>query len=149
MQHHELKKYLKFTVNKKADKMKKYKRLHTNRPEFFFFNFIIKEGCQIGYQWQNANKVYIYKNFSWRLCYRSLSQNDLNCFKNRLETCSFADRQFFSINNPEKFFSSLKKTIVLYLVKKFEMFMAIFTSGRSCVFFKKRFCIYQLHGQSI
>ena len=30
-----------------------------------------------------------------RLCYRSLSQNDLNCFKKRLGTCGFADRQFF------------------------------------------------------
>ena len=27
-------------------------------------NFIIKEGCEIGYQWQNANKVYISENFS-------------------------------------------------------------------------------------
>ena len=48
---------------------------------------------------------------------------------------------FFYISNPERFFSSLKKTIVLYLVKKFETFMVIFTSGRRCVFFKKRFCI--------
>ena len=67
--------------------------LHTNRPEFLK-NCTIKEGCQIGYQWQNANKVYILENFTWRLCYQSLSQNDLNCFKNRLGTCGFADRQF-------------------------------------------------------
>ena len=101
----------------------------------------IKERCQIGYQWQNANKVSIFKNFSWRLCYWSLSQNDLNCFKNRLGTCGFADQKFFYISNPERFFSSLKKTIVLYLVKKFETFMVIFTSGRRRVFFKKRFFI--------
>ena len=44
---------------------------------------------------------------------------------------------FFPIRNPERFFSSLKKTIVLYLVKKFEMFMVIFTSGRRRLFFKK------------
>ena len=25
-----------------------------------------------------------------------VSQNDLNCFKNRLGTCGFADRKFFS-----------------------------------------------------
>ena len=36
--------------------------MHTNRPELKK-NFIIKEGCQIGYQWQNANKVYIFKKF--------------------------------------------------------------------------------------
>ena len=48
---------------------------------------------------------------------------------------------FFFISNPERFSSSLKKTIVLYLVKKFETFMVIFTSGRKRVFFKKRFCI--------
>ena len=65
----------------------------------------------------------------------------INWFKNRLRTCCFADRQFFSISNPERFFSSLKKTIVLYLVKKFETFMVICTSRRRCVFFKKRFCI--------
>ena len=34
-----------------------------NRPEFLK-NFIIKEGCQIGYQWKNANKIYIFENFS-------------------------------------------------------------------------------------
>ena len=64
MQHHELKKYLKFTVNKKPDKMKKFKTAHEPSGIFYFFNFIIKEGCQIGYQWQNANEVYIYENFS-------------------------------------------------------------------------------------
>ena len=49
MQHHELKKYLEFTVNKKPGKMKKHKKnMHTNRPESFQ-NFIIKEGCPIGY----------------------------------------------------------------------------------------------------
>ena len=48
---------------------------------------------------------------------------------------------FFFISNPERFFSSLKETIVLYLVKKFETFMVIFTSGRRSVFFKKRFFI--------
>ena len=37
--------------------------------------------------------------------------------------------------------SSLKKTIVLYLVKKFETFMVIFTSGWRRVCYKKRFCI--------
>ena len=49
--------------------------------------------------------------------------------------------KMFYISNPERFFSSLKKTIVLYLVKKFETFMLTFTSGRRCVFFKKRFFI--------
>ena len=119
--------------------MKKYIRFctRTDRNLFFKKNCIIKEGCEIGSQWQNANKFYIYENFSWRLFYRSLSQNDLNCFKNRLGTCGFADRQFFSISNPERLFSSLKKTIFLYQVKKFETFMMIFTSGRWRLFFKK------------
>ena len=63
MQHHELKNYLEFTVNKKPDKWKRKKISHTNRPEFFR-KFIIKEGCQIGYQWQNANIVYISENFA-------------------------------------------------------------------------------------
>ena len=44
---------------------------------------------------------------------------------------------FVPVRNPERFFSSLKKTIVLYLVKKFEMFMVIFTCGRRRLFFKK------------
>ena len=60
MQHHELKKYLEFTVNKKPENIKNFAH---ERPQFEK-NFIIKEGCQIGYQWQNANKVYIFKNFS-------------------------------------------------------------------------------------
>ena len=98
------------------------KRFCTRTDRTFFFQkmFIIKGGRQIGSQWQNANKFHIYENFSWRLYYRRLSQNDLNYFKNRPGTCGFADRKFFSISNPERFFSSLKKTIVLYLVKKFE-----------------------------
>ena len=44
---------------------------------------------------------------------------------------------FFPTSNPERLFSSLKKTIFLYLVKKFETFMMIFTSGRRRLFFKK------------
>ena len=45
----------------------------------------------------------------------------------------------FSLKSyPERFFSSLKKTIVLNLVKKFETVMVIFTSGRKCVFLKKK-----------
>ena len=48
---------------------------------------------------------------------------------------------FFFISNPERFFSSLKTTIVLYLVKKFDTFIVIFTTGRRSVFFKKRFFI--------
>ena len=64
MQHHELKIHLKLTMNKKPDKMKKYKRFYTRTERNFFQKmFIIKEGCQIGSQWQNANKFYIYKNF--------------------------------------------------------------------------------------
>ena len=55
--------------------MKKYKRFCT-RTDWNFFQkmFIIKEGCQIGSQWQNANKFYIYENFSLRLYYRRLSR---------------------------------------------------------------------------
>ena len=48
---------------------------------------------------------------------------------------------FFHISNPESFFSSVKKTIVLYLVTKFETFMVIFISEWRRVFFKKRFFI--------
>ena len=129
--------WIKNRITNKLENIKHF----AHEPTTIWKNFIIKGGCQIGYQWQNANKVYIFKNFSWILCYRSLSQNDLNCFQNRLKTCGFADRKFFYISNPERFFSSLKKTIVLYLVKKFETFMVIFTSGRRRVFFKKRFFI--------
>ena len=52
-------------MNKKPDKMRKYKTFctRTDHNFFFFFNFIINEGCQIGSQWQNANTVYIYENF--------------------------------------------------------------------------------------
>ena len=60
MQHHELK----FTMNKKPDKMKKYKRFCTRTDRNFFQKmFINQEGCQIGSQWQNANRVDIYENF--------------------------------------------------------------------------------------
>ena len=45
--------------------------------------------------------------------------------------------KFFFKYYPERFFSSLKKIIVLYLVKKFEMVVVIFTSGRKRVFLKK------------
>ena len=146
MQHHELK----VTMNKKPDKMKKYKRFCTRTDRNFFQKmFINQEGCQIGSQWQNANRVDIYENFPWRLYYRRLSQNDLNCFKNRLGTWGSADRKFFPIRNSDRFFSSLKKTIVLYLVNKFETFMMIFTSGRRRLFFKKTNFEYNLHGQSI
>ena len=69
------------------------------------------------------------------------SEQGLNFWKLFVKTCGFADRQVFYTSNPERFISSLKKTIVLYLVKKFETFMVIFTSGRRRVFFKKRFFI--------
>ena len=85
----------------------------------------------------DREQVLNFEYFSRGLCYRSLSQNDLNCFKNRLGTCGFAAWQFFLWSNPERFFSFWKKTIVLYLFKKFETFMVIFTSGRRRVFFKK------------
>ena len=49
MQHHELKKYLEFTVNKKPDKMKKHKNFCIQTDRKFLKNFIIKEGCPIGY----------------------------------------------------------------------------------------------------
>ena len=121
--------------------MKKYHRFCTQTDRNFFQKmFIIQERCQIGSPWQNGKKFDIYETFSWRLYYRRLSQNDLKCFKNRLGKCGFADQKFFfffPIRNPERFFSSVKKTIVLYLVKKFKTFMMIFTSGRRRLFFKK------------
>ena len=44
MQHHELKNYVKFTMNNKPDKMKKYKRFSTrNDGNFFQKMFIINE----------------------------------------------------------------------------------------------------------
>ena len=36
MQHHELKKYLKFTMSRKPDKMKKYKRFAHETTGIFF-----------------------------------------------------------------------------------------------------------------
>ena len=63
MQHHELKKYLKFTMNKKPDKLKKYKRFCTRTDRNFVQKmFIIKEGCQIGSigsQWKKFLKLII------------------------------------------------------------------------------------------
>ena len=54
---------------------------------------------------------------------------------------AFLTDNFFYISNPQRFFSSLKKTIVLYVVKKYETLMVIFTSERRRVFFKKWFFI--------
>ena len=101
MRHHELKNYLKFTMNKKPDKMKKYKRFCTRTDRNFFQKmFIIKEGCQIGSQWQNANKFYMYENFSWRHYCRRLSQNDLNFFKDYfILNCKLWDKFLISILN--------------------------------------------------
>ena len=85
--------------------------------------------------------VFNFENFFWGLCQQSLSTIYLNCFKNQFGTCGFADWQFFFKCYPERFFSSLKKTIILNSVKKFETVMVIRTSGRKRVFLKKRFCI--------
>ena len=82
--------------------------------------------------------VFNFENFTWGLCYWSLSTIDLNCFKNRLGTSGFAYWKFFFKSYPERFFVSWKKTIALFLVKKFETIMVIFTSERKCVFFKKK-----------
>ena len=129
MQHHELKKYLEFTVNKKPDKMKKRTKLCIRTDRKFFKILLLKKDAQLVINDKTRTKFTFFENFSWGPCYRSLSQNDLNCFKNRLGTCGFADQQFFfCISNPERFFSSLKKTIVLYLVKKFETFMVMVAS---------------------
>ena len=49
MQQHELKKYLKFNVNKKPDKMKKHKNICKRTDREVFKNVIIKEGRPIGY----------------------------------------------------------------------------------------------------
>ena len=53
-------------MNKKADKMKNIKDFaHEPTAIFLLKNyFFIKEGCQIGSQWHNANNFYIYANFS-------------------------------------------------------------------------------------
>ena len=114
--------------------MKKHNKFCTRTYRNFLENFIIKP------HWLSMAKsehtLHFWK-LRWRLCYRNLSQNDLNWFKNRLETCVFADRKYFYLINPERFFSSLKKTIVLYIVKNLETLMFIFTSGRRRVFVKK------------
>ena len=114
-QQHKLKKYLEFTVNKKPDKMKKHKNVCKRTDRNFLNILLLKKDAQLVIN-DNREQGLNFENFCWGLCYQSLSQNDLN---------------------PERFFSSLKETIVLYLVKKFETFMVIFTSGRRCVFFKK------------
>ena len=99
---------------------------------FFFFFFY---ECELI---NTVNRTLVnFKNFSWGLSYRSLSRIELNRFKNRLRTCGFADWIFFLIKcYPERISSSLKKTIVLYLVKKFETLVVIFTSGEKRVFFE-------------
>ena len=110
--------------------------MHTNRPEFKK-NFIMKEGCKIGYQWKNANKVYIFENFSWILWTGVSHRMIWTVLKTDSWHVALLTDNFSFIGNPERFSSSLKKTIIPYLVKKFEMFMAIFTSGQRRVFFKK------------
>ena len=112
--------------------------MHTDGPQFEKI-LLLKNDAKLVINGKTRARFTFFKNFLWRLCYRSLSQNDLNCFRNRLETCGFAERKLFYISNPERFFSSLKKTIIRYLVKKSEAFMLIFTSGRRRVFFKNRF----------
>ena len=114
--------------------MKKHNKFCTRTNRNILENFIIKPNCL---SMAKREHILHFWKLRWRLCYRSLSQNDLNCFKNRLETCGFADRKFFYISNLKSIFSSLKKTIVLYLVKNLETFMFIFTSARRRVFFKK------------
>ena len=93
---------------------------------------------------------------SWGLYYRSLSPIGLfsfpsrwKLFKNLPGTCGFAYGQFFFKMPSWEVISSLKKTIVLYLVKKFETILVILTSGQKRVFLKGKNVLYHLSGQSI
>ena len=109
-----MKKYLEFTVNKEPENIK---NIFAHEPTAIWKILLLKNNAKLVINGKTRTYFTFLKTLRWRLCYRSLSQNDLNCFKNRLELCGFADRKFFYISNLERFFSSLKKTIVLYLLK--------------------------------
>ena len=47
MQHHELKKYLEFTVNTKPDRMKKHKKICIRTDRNFFKILLLKKDAQL------------------------------------------------------------------------------------------------------
>ena len=72
-----------------------------------------------------AGKFYFFtnvnfENFSWGLCYRSLSTIELNCLKNQLETCGIAEWNFFL------FFNLLNVIWVRLVMKKYRKLFMIY-----------------------
>ena len=65
MQHHELKKYLEFTVNKKPDKMKKNKKfcIGTDR-KFFYKILLLKKDAQLVNNDRTRTRFTFFENFS-------------------------------------------------------------------------------------
>ena len=58
---------------KKPDKMKKHKKKFANQPTGnFFSNFIVKEGCSIGYWWRSRTRLKF-----WILFWRTLLPESL------------------------------------------------------------------------
>ena len=96
MQQHELKKYMQNSLymENRIEWTKNVENCNQPGRKFFFF-FLKKDVKLVIYD--KTRTVFNFENFSWGLCYRSLSTIDLNCFKNRLGTCGFADWQFFFI----------------------------------------------------
>ena len=82
----------------------------------------------------NANKVRILKTFLKDFVTGVAHRMVWTVLKTDLQHVALLTDHFFLKCHPKRFFSSLKKTIVLYLVKKFETFMVIFANGR-----KKKF----------
>ena len=66
MQHHELKKYLEFTVNEKPDSKKtaeNIKKFHTNRPQFEK-KFLLKNDAKLVINGKTRTRFTFLKNFS-------------------------------------------------------------------------------------
>ena len=114
-------------MNKKPDKLKKYKRFCTRTDRNFFQKmFIIKKDAKLvlngktrtSFTFMKTSREDFITGVSHRMIWTVL--------KTESRHVALLTEKFFFMSNPERFLSSLKKTIVLYLVKKFETFMMIF-----------------------
>ena len=138
MQHHELKNYLTFTRNKNRIKWKNIKDF-AHEPTGIFFKkcLLLKNDAKLvlngktrtSFTFMKTSREDFIAGVSHRIIWTVLKTDSGHV--------ALLTENFFPIINPERFFSSLKKTIVLYLVKKFKTFMMILTSGRRRLFFKK------------
>ena len=143
-----MKKYLEFTVNKKPDKIKKHQIFRKLTERKFFKILLLKKDAQLVIN-DNREQGLNFENFSWGLCYRSLSQNDLNCFKNRLKTCRFAGWQFFFYKEILRGSYSPWRRLLSYTYLRNSRRLWWFSRVDEGVYFQENDLVYQLHGQSI